>query len=48
MGQRGARMPGVGSEHPTAAEIYRIGKGAFQEGVQGVFRASNGVTFSPV
>lgn len=41
-------MPGVGSEHLAAAKIYRIGKGAFQEGVQGVFRVSNGVPFSPV
>lgn len=41
-------MPGVSSEHLTAARIYGIGKGAFQEGVQGMFRISNGVPFSPV
>ena len=41
-------MPGVGSEHLTAAKIYRIGKRTFQEGVQGVFRVSNGVLFSLV
>lgn len=41
-------MPGVGSEHLTAAKIYRVGKGAFQRYVQGVFRVSNGVPFSPV
>lgn len=28
-------MPSVGSEHLTAAKTYGIGKGAFQEGVQG-------------
>lgn len=41
-------MPGVGNEHLTAAKIYGIGKGAFQEGVQEAFRVSNGACFSPV
>lgn len=41
-------MPGVGSKHLTAVKIYGIGKGPFQEGVQGVFKVSNGACFSRV
>jgi len=41
-------MLGVCGEHPTAAKICRVGEGAFQEGVRGVFRVGDGAPFPPV
>lgn len=40
-------MPGAGSEHPMAAKICRVGEGASQEGVFGVFGVGDGVPSSP-